>query len=149
MKREGFTLIEILIAVIISSISILGLGVLMLKSVDFAKKSESKIECAIATYKAECLLNYLVSFPYNDTILENGTTYFCCINGTWCSDGDEKECCSDDIKDFMENDFCGNFTISYSVNFVNETEKDIKKVKVIVEFKKGNCTLEQLKGKWQ
>ena len=49
----------------------------------------------------------------------------------------------------MENEFCGNFTISYSVDFVNETERDIKRVKVVVEFKNGNCTLEQLKGKWQ
>ena len=146
MKRQGFTLVEILIAVIISSISILGLGVLLLKSVEFVKKSEYKIECAIATYKAECLLNYLVSFPYNDTILENGTSYFCCINGTWCSDEDKKKCCNDNIKDFMGDDFCGNFTISY---LVNETEENIKKVMVIVEFKNGNCTLEQLKGKWQ
>jgi len=146
--KKGFSLIELLIAMAIFSISILGMGTLIFHSVKLIKTNKLK---GAAIHKAEELINYLTSLPYNNPSLEF-KNYTCCTNGKWCNpDSGGENCCSNDIKDFLENtDFCGSFTtIKYSVIPVNCT--DIKKIRVIIESKSDNftLTLEQLKGNWQ
>ena len=136
-KRKGISIIEILIALAIFSIAILGIGKLTFQAVKFSRVNELKEK---AIYKAEKLLNYLVSLNYTDSCLDNSTEKECCQNGI-CSN---ETCCRGLI--------CTdeNFTIRYSVN---EADTDIKKISVKVEFRIGNQTyevsLEQLKGNWR
>ena len=145
--KKGFSLIELLIAMAIFSISVLGMGTLIFHSVKLIKTNKLK---GAAIHKAEELINYLTSLPYNNS---SNNTWYVCINGTWCNNSElyGENCCSNDIKDFLENtDFCRNFTtIKYSVIPVNCT--DIKKIRVTIESKSDNftLTLEQLKGNWQ
>ena len=128
-NRSGFTLIEVLIAMTIFSIAILGIEALIIHNLKFAKTNEFE-ETAI--YKAEKLLNYLISISYNDTCLNNGTELNCRTGNETCCDN-----------------FAGDSEISYSVN---ETEIDGIKNKIIsvtVKSGSGNVTLEQIKGNWQ
>jgi prepilin-type N-terminal cleavage/methylation domain-containing protein len=124
MKRKGFSIIEVLVALAIFSIAILGIGAAILYSINFAKQNEQREE---ALYKADKLLNYLMSLSYDHFCLADGTQYRCeTDNGTCC------------------NDLAGDPEVGYSVN---ETP-DIKTIKVTVSLKNGNYTLEQIKGNW-
>ena len=129
----------------IFSVVILGIEALILYNVKSAKTNEFE-ETAI--YKAEELINYLISLPYNNSSLGIGN-YTCCINGRWCDpSSDEEECCSNDIENFVgNNDFWGNYSIEYSVNQLDGT--DARKITVTIKFRTDNFTLEQLKGNWQ
>ena len=123
MKRKGFTIIEVLIAMSIFSIVILGIEALILYNIKSAKTNEFK-ETAI--YKAEKLLNYLMALPYDNPCLNNGTKRNCQTDNETCCDG-----------------LAGDSGIGYSVS---ETEKDVtKRISVIVESRSGNVTLEQIK----
>jgi len=136
MKIKGFSVVEILIALAIFSIALLGIGKLTFQIVKFGKVNELREK---AIYKAEKLLNYLVSLNYNDSCLDDSPEKECCQNGI-CSN---ETCCGELI--------CTdeNFTIDYSVN---TTAMDIKKISANVEFKVNNqiykVSLEQLKGNW-
>ena len=128
MKRNGFSIIEVLVALAIFSIAILGIGATILYNIKFAKINELR---EIALYKADKLLNYLTSLPYDSS---------CLAVGTRNCQTDDGICC---------NGFAGDSEISYSVE---NPEADIKKISVTIKFKSGDyegkVSLEQIKGNW-
>ncbi|SMP14236.1 N-terminal methylation motif-containing protein [Desulfurobacterium pacificum] len=127
MRRRGFTVIEVLVAMVIMMISVLALTLALIYAIKFSKLNLLREQ---ALYKAEKLVNYLVSLPYTDTCLQAGT--YNCSSGTSCCDG-----------------FAGDRQVSYSVS---DNGSDLKKIEVNVEFSYGsyNATvhLERLKGNW-
>jgi len=128
MKRKGFSVIEVLIALTIFSIAILGTGAMILYNTKFAKINKLREE---ALYKADKFLNYLLSLPYDDLCLSVGTRNCETDDGTCC------------------NSLKGDADVSYSVE---APEADIKKITVTVKFRKGDfggeVSLEQIKGNW-
>ncbi|WP_163327689.1 prepilin-type N-terminal cleavage/methylation domain-containing protein [Desulfurobacterium thermolithotrophum] len=128
MKRKGFSVVEVLIALAIFSIAILGIGATVVYNIKFAKINKLRER---ALYKADKLLNYLTSLPYDSSCLTVGIRNCQTDAGTCC------------------NGFAGDPEISYSVE---NLETDIKKISVTVKFKSGDyeggVSLEQIKGNW-
>jgi len=136
-NREGFSVVEILIALTIFLIAVLGIGRLTFYTVKAGRINELKEE---AIYSAERVLNHLISLSYtNSCLTESNCTPLCenrnCVN---------ENCCNDSLCEDWE------FRITYSVN---SSSTGIKKITVNATFKVGNTfhsiKLEQLKGDWQ
>lgn len=130
MKRKGFSIIEVLVALAIFSIAILGIGATILYNIKFAKINKFR---ELACYKADRLLNYLSSLPYTNPCLD--------IGNRTC-ETDTGACC---------NGLAGDPEVSYSVENLG-ADIDIKKISVTVKFKSGDyegeVSLEQIKGNW-
>jgi len=128
MERKGFSLIELLVALVVGIILIVGITYALVANLKYSKLNEARQE---ALYKGEKLLNYLVAKGFSDSCLQEGT-YSC--------GSAPPDCCGS---------LAGDSSVSYQVVNVGS---DIKKVKVTVSFEAMGETktieLEKLKGDW-
>ncbi|OMH41340.1 type IV pilus modification PilV family protein [Desulfurobacterium indicum] len=130
MKKEGFTLIETLIAMAIFTIAMLGIGMLIIFNIKYSKINQER---EAALYKANKVLEHLVSLNYTDSCLTVGIDETCNNDPDTCCDG-----------------FSGDANIEWIVE--NGVDPNTKKIKVISSFSyqnyHGNVTLEYIKGNW-
>ena len=129
-NRSGFTIIEVIVAMAIFAIAILGIGALLLFNIKYSKINEER---EIALYKANKVLEHLISLNYTDSCLAIGTDDTC--------ENDTGSCCDG---------FAGDENIRWIVN--SGTSPDTKEITVIATFTyqnyTGNVTLNYVKGNW-
>ena len=128
--RKGFTIIEAVVAMAIFAIAILGIGALLVFNIKYSKINEER---EVALYKANKVLEHLISLNYTDSCLTIGTDATCENDTGLCCDG-----------------FAGDKNMRWIVN--SGTSPDTKKIAVIATFNyqnyTGNITLNYIKGNW-
>ncbi len=81
--REGFTIVEVLVAATLFAIAALGLALLMLYVIRYGALNKARQE---AIFKANTVLNYLMSLNYTDPCIQSAvnTTLSCASYPACC-----------------------------------------------------------------
>jgi len=121
-KRQGFSIVELLVAILIFSLLISGVFVLITNATKVSISNKKREE---NLYKAQELLKYLISLNYENACLSEGE-YHC----------DSSKCCGE---------FYGDSNLKYKVVL---KRADLKEITVEVESPTSKLVLYSLKGRW-
>lgn len=131
-NREGFTLVEVLVALLILAIAFLGVGPLVIMTV---KGNQIVREHINARLLAERMTEYLRSTDYEDPLLSN--------------DGDNGDLSDTITADHSVVDTIDNVVYKVLWNIAeDQPQADLKTIQIIIKWKDKSYSLVTLKGRY-